>query len=142
VCNVSGHLDQVLRPVFQSKSAKCTQTHAGKTIKSPSFRSLNNPPKIRPQIHNLPRPQPNQHAHRPKRKPLDPLIRTLIGIPELLLPPPQILHLRHDLVDRLLDATQLRLDRLQLLCRRDPGPVLGVGPDVDVEFDVSGGGGA
>lgn len=96
-----------------------------------------NIPKIRPQIHHLPRPQPHQHPHRPKRKPLDPLVRALVRVPQFLLPRPQVLHLPHDLLHHLLDAPQLRLDRLQLLLRLDGRPVSRVGPDVDVQFDVS-----
>jgi len=94
-------------------------------------------PEIRPQIHNLPHAQRNQHAHRPDRKPLDPLIRTLIRIPQLHLPAAQVLHLVRDLLRDLTDASQVRLDGLELLARLDRAPVLGVGADVDVQLDAA-----
>lgn len=96
-------------------------------------------PKVSPQIHHLPSPQSNQHPHRPKRKPLHPLIRALIRIPQLLLARSQILHLANDLTDQLFDATQLGLDGPEFLLRLDGGPVTGVGADVDVELDGAGG---
>ena len=96
-------------------------------------------PEISPQIHNLPRPQPDQHPHGAKREPFDPLIRALVRIPQLLLPGAEVVHLGHNLADELLDAPQLRLDRFQLLRRLNGRPVAGVGADVDVEFDVAGG---
>jgi len=98
-----------------------------------------NIPEICPQIHDLPRPQSNQHSHRAKRKPLDPLIRTLIRIPKLLFSRPQIVHLPHNLRYQLLNAPKLRLNRLQLLLRLNGRPVAGVGADVDVQFDMAGG---
>ena len=98
-------------------------------------------PEIRPEIHHLPRPEPNQHPHRPQRKPLHPLIRALIRVPQFLLPRPEVLHLRHDLVDGLLDAAEFGFYRFEFLGGLDRGPVFGVGADVDVEFDVPDGGG-
>lgn len=94
-------------------------------------------PEVRPEVHDLPRTQPNQHRHRPNCKPLDALIRALIRIPQLLLTGPQIVHLRDNFADRLLNAPQLRLDRLQLLASRNGVPVLGIGSYVDVELDVA-----
>lgn len=94
-------------------------------------------PKIRPQIHHLPRPQPDQHPHSPVRKPLHPLIGALVGIAQLLLPRAQVVHLGHDLGDQFLHAAQLRLDGFEFLLRLDRGPVARVGADVDVEFDVA-----
>lgn len=94
-----------------------------------------NKPKVSPQINNLPSTQPNQHAHSPKRKPLDALIRALVGIPQLLLARTQVLHLVDDFGDHLLDAAQFGLDGPELLLGLDAGPVAGVGADVDVEFD-------
>jgi hypothetical protein len=94
-------------------------------------------PKVRPQIDHLPRAQAHQHGHGAQRKPLDPLIRALIRIPELLLSGPQIVHLGDNLANRLLDAPQLRLDRLEFLARGNGVPVLGIGAYVDVELDVA-----
>ena len=93
-------------------------------------------PKISPQINHLPRPQRNQHPHRPNSKPLHPLIRTLIRIPQLHLPLPQISHLIHHLLRYLADPPQFGFDRLQFLAGLDGGPVFRVGADVDVEFDA------
>lgn len=92
-------------------------------------------PKVSPQINNLPSTQSNQHPHSPKRKPLNPLIRTLIGIPQPLLASPEILHLINNLTDQLLDVTKVRLDRFELFLSLDAGPVARVSADVDVEFD-------
>ena len=96
-----------------------------------------NKPEISPEIYDLPRTQRNKHAHRPNRKPLHALIRAFIGVPQLLLPRSQVLHLRHDLVDRLFHPSQLGLDGLQLLGGLYRGPVLGVGADVNIELDVA-----
>jgi hypothetical protein len=94
-------------------------------------------PEIRPQVHNLPRAQSNKHTHSPQRKPLDPLIGTLIRVPQLLFPRPQIIHLRHNLANDLFNAPQLRFHGLQFLARRDGVPVLCVGANVNVELDVA-----
>jgi hypothetical protein len=94
-------------------------------------------PEVGPQIDNLPRTQRDQHAHSTQSKPLDALIRALIGIPQLLLACPQVIHLGDNLANHLLDPAQLCLDRLQLLARRDGIPVLGIGSYVDVELDVA-----
>lgn len=92
-------------------------------------------PKVSPQVSNLPSPQPNKHPHRPERKPLNPLVGTLIGIPQLLLSRTQVLHLIHDLGDKLFNAAQFSLNGLKFLLRLDAGPVASVGADVDVQFD-------
>ena len=97
-----------------------------------------NVPEISPQVHDLPRAQPHQHPHRPKRKPFDALIGALVRVPKLLLPRPEVVHLSDNLPDQLFDASQLRLDRLQLLLRLDGRPVSGVGADVNVQFNVAG----
>ena len=89
-------------------------------------------PEISPKIHDLPRPERDKHAHRPNRKPLHTLVRTFVGVSQLLLPRPQVLHLRHDLVDGLFHPPQLGLHGFQLLGGLHRRPVLGVGADVDV----------
>lgn len=94
-----------------------------------------NIPEISPQINNLPSTQSNQHPHRAERKPLDPLVGALVGIAQLLLPRPQVLHLADNLGHHLLHAAEIRLDGLELLVDLDAGPVAGVGADVDVELD-------
>jgi hypothetical protein len=94
-------------------------------------------PEVGPQIDNLPRAQAHQHGHSAQRKPLDPLIRALIRISQLLLPGPQVIHLRDNLANRLLDASQFRLNRLELLARGNGVPVLGIGAYIDVELDVA-----
>lgn len=97
-----------------------------------------NVPEISPQVHDLPRAQPHQHPHGPKRKPFDALVGALVRIPKLLLPRPEVIHLSDNLPDQLFDASQLRLDRLQLLLRLDGRPVSSVGADVNVQFNVAG----
>jgi len=97
-------------------------------------------PEIRPQVHNLPRPKSNQHPHRPESKPLNPLIRALVCISELLLSHPQVLHLSNNLLDILLDPPQLSINRLKLLRSLDCRPISCIGADVDIELDVARGG--
>lgn len=96
-------------------------------------------PEIAPQVHDLPRAQTNQHAHGQVSEPLYAIVRALVGIPQLLFPRAQVVHLRDNLADNLLDASQLGFDGLELLAGLDGGPVLCVGADVDVELDVAGG---
>lgn len=108
---------------------KCMYTDLNKVLR----------PEISPQIDNLPRPKTNQHAHRPKRKPLHPLVGALIGITQSLLPRPQVLHFRDDVGNNVFNAAKVCLDGLELLLRLDAGPVAGVGADLDVEFDFAGG---
>lgn len=91
------------------------------------------------QVHNLPRAQRNQHAHRPNSKPLHPLIRALIGISQLHLPTPEIVQLVHHLVRNLCHTSELRFHWLQLLASLDGRPVLGVSADVDVQLNCAGG---
>jgi hypothetical protein len=126
----------MLRSAFQIVSNQ-TQGLARQNVSS--FREVENSPEVRPQIDDLPRAKSNKHTHSPKGKPFDSLIRALVGISELLLSSPEILHLSHDLIDSLLDSAQLGLDRLQLLRGLNTGPVFGVGANVDIELDVSGG---
>lgn len=94
-------------------------------------------PKVSPQIHNLPRAQPDQHSHTPHRKPLHPLIRTLVRIPQPHLPLPQVLHLPDHLLHLLLDPPDLRLHRFQPLLGRHLAPVARVRADVHVELDLT-----
>lgn len=95
-------------------------------------------PEIRPKVNNLPRTQSNKHAHGANSKPLDSLIGTLIRIPKPLLTPPQVIHFPDNLANDLFDPTQFGLDGLELLAGRDGVPVLCVGTNVNVEFDMAG----
>lgn len=97
-------------------------------------------PEIRPQVHNLPDPKPNEDPRGRDAEPLDAGIGALVGITELLLPHAKVFHVAHNLLGLLVDTTQVRLDGLQLLRRLDGAPVLGVGADVDVELDAACGG--
>ncbi len=94
-------------------------------------------PKVRPKIHNLPRAQSNKHTHSENSKPLNPLIRTLICISELLLSSPQIIHLSNNLANRLLNTAKLRFNGLELLVSGNGAPVLCVGANINVELDVA-----
>ena len=94
-------------------------------------------PKIGPQIDNLPCPQPNQHTHCAERKPFNSLIGTLIGISQLLLSIPQVLHLIHNLGKHLFYTLELCLDRLQLLLCLNSRPVFCVGTDINIKLYVS-----
>ena len=104
---------------------------------------------VRSQINDLPHAQGNQHAHGANGKPLDPLIGTLVRVPQLHLPPSQEIHLIHHFFCHFTEAFEFRFDGTQLLAGLDGAPVLGVGADVDVELDgfgeglggVGGGGG-
>jgi hypothetical protein len=98
-----------------------------------------NVPEISPQINNLPSPEPNKHTHSPESEPLHTLISALIGIAQTLLTRTQVLHLGNDISDHLLDAAEVCLDGLELFLGLDAVPVAGVGANVDVEFDWSGG---
>src|SRR4051812_21490274 len=94
-------------------------------------------PEISPQIHNLPCTKANQHSHRSQSKPFDSLIRALIRISELLLSMSQVLHLSDNLIDVLLDSSQLSVDRAELLCGLNGRPISGIGANIDIEFDVA-----
>lgn len=95
-------------------------------------------PEISPEVNNLPRTQSDQHAHGANSKPLDSLIGTLIRIPKPLLTPPQVIHFPDNLADDLFDPTQFGFDGLELLAGGDGVPVLCVGTNVNVEFDMAG----
>lgn len=98
-------------------------------------------PEVGTKVHDLPSPKPNKHTHSTQRKPLDPLICTLVGIPKLLLATPQVIHLRDNLSNNLLDPPELRLNWLQLVGGSNGIPVLGIGANVNVELDVARGDG-
>lgn len=117
---------------------KCLDLQTPSVRPSAETQEADNIPKISPQIDNLPRPQRHKHAHRPKRKPFHPLVRTLVRIPQLLFPRPQIFHLGYNLLYQFFDASEFRLDGFEFFLGLDGGPVAGVGADVDVEFDVAG----
>lgn len=95
-------------------------------------------PEVRPQIDHLPRTQSQQSKHHGNRKPLNTLIRTLVGISQLLLARPEILHLVNNFANNLLNTLQLNLNRLELLGGLDRGPIARVGANVDIELDLAG----
>lgn len=87
------------------------------------------------QVHDLPRPQANEQPRRGHAEPLDARVGALVGVAQLLLAAAQVVHLADHLARQLFNAAELGLDGLELLGGLDGGPVLGVGADVDVEFD-------
>lgn len=97
-----------------------------------------NKPEVGPQVQDLPDPEHDQDEGGAEAEPLDPVVGALVGVAQLLLARPQVVHLAHDLGDHLLHTAKVRLDRLELLGGLDRGPVLCVGADVDVEFHVAG----
>jgi len=96
-------------------------------------------PEVRPQIHNLPRAQRDQHAHSPKGKPLDSFVRALVRVPQFLLSHFEILHLVNNLIHILFDPPQLCIYWSKLFRGLNSRPVSCVGTDVNVEFYVAGG---
>lgn len=96
-----------------------------------------NQPEVRPQIQDLPHPKHDQDEGGAQAKPLDAVVGALVGVAQLLLPRPQVVHLVDDLGHHLLHAAQVRLDRLELLGCLDRRPVLGVCAYVDVQLDVA-----
>lgn len=96
-----------------------------------------NKPEVCPQVHNLPTPQTDEDERRADAEPLDAGVCALVGVAQLVLAGAQVVHLGVDLADELVDAPELRLDGLELLRRLDGVPVLCVGADVDVEFNVA-----
>lgn len=87
------------------------------------------------QVHNLPSPQPDEQPRRSNAKPLDARVGALVGIAQLLFAGAQVVHLANDLACEFFDAAEFSLDGLELLGGLDGGPVLGVGTNVDIEFD-------
>lgn len=77
--------------------------------------NLINPPEVGPQVHDLPRPERDQQEGGHESKPLHTGVGALIGVAELLFADAEVVHLVDHLRNHLLDASQLRLDRLQLL---------------------------
>lgn len=97
------------------------------------------PPEIRPEVHNLPRPESNEQESSREAKPLDARVGALVGVAELLLAGTEVVHLGNHFGHHLFDAAQLRLDRLELLGGLDGRPVLCIGANIDIELDVSAG---
>lgn len=89
------------------------------------------------QIHNLPNPQTDEQHGCSDAEPLDAGVGAFVGVAQLLLTRTQVVHLCHDLGNGLFDATQLSFDGLQLLSGLNSGPVLGVGTNINVEFNVA-----
>lgn len=94
-------------------------------------------PEVSPQINNLPCSKSNKHSHGAKGKPLDSVVCALIGVPELLLSGPEVIHLGDNLGDQLFNTSQLCLNRLQLLSCLNSGPILGICSNIDIELDVT-----
>lgn len=92
------------------------------------------------QVHNLPSPKTDEQPGGADAEPLDTVVRALVGVAQSLLSCPEVIHLADNLSRQLLNASQLSLDRLELLGGLDGGPVLGVSANVNVELDGSGGG--
>ena len=94
-------------------------------------------PEVCPEVHNLPRTQCHEHSHGANSKPLDTLVRTLVGISQLDLTSPQVVQLSNNLGSNLANPLELRLHGLQLLAGLNGIPVLCVCANVDVELDVA-----
>lgn len=90
------------------------------------------------QVQDLPDPQTDEQPGGGDTEPLDARVCALVGVAQAHLASAQVLHLANHLGRKLLKATQLRLDGLELLGGLDGVPVLGVGTNVNVELDVSG----
>lgn len=121
------------------RSGLCMQVspEGGKNkMKNKKNQETRNRPEVCPEIQNLPHPQPDEKEGGAKAEPLDAVVGALVGVAQLLLPCPQVVHLADNLLDHLLHAPQVRLDGLELLRCLDRRPVLGVGADVDIELDV------
>jgi hypothetical protein len=91
--------------------------------------------KVGTEVHDLPSPEADEQPRGTDAEPLDTGVCALVGVAQLLLARPQVLHLAHNLGGGLFDASQLGLHGLELLGGLDGGPVLGVGANVDVELD-------
>lgn len=95
-------------------------------------------PEVRPQVQDLPDPENDQDEGGAETEPLNPVVGALVGVAQLLLARPQVVHLAHNLGYHLLHTAKVSLDRLELLGGLNRRPVLCVGTDVDVELDVAG----
>lgn len=89
------------------------------------------------QVHNLPAPEADEQHGRSDAEPLDAGVGALVCVSQFLLSRAQVVHLGDNLGNGLLDAAELTLDGLELLGGLDGGPVLGIGTDIDVEFDMT-----
>lgn len=93
------------------------------------------------EVHDLPGPKTNKQPGREDTEPLDTAVGALVGVTQLLLTVAEVFHLVDNLARQLLDAAKVSLDGLELLVGLDGRPVLGVGANVDIELDVTRGGG-
>jgi hypothetical protein len=90
------------------------------------------------EVHDLPTPETNQEPGGSNTEPLDTVVGALVGISELLLSGAEVLHLSNKLAGDLLNTAELSLDRLELLGGLDGGPILSIGTNIDIEFNVTG----
>jgi len=96
-------------------------------------------PEVGAQVDNLPCAQADQHTHGAKGEPLDTLVCALVGISQLLLADAKVVQLANNLCDHLFNSAQFRLDGLKFLAGLDGRPVLCVGTNIDIEFNVAAG---
>lgn len=89
------------------------------------------------QVHDLPSPETNKQPGSAHTKPLDTVVGALVGVAQLLLSATEVVHLHDKLGGQLLDTAQFSLDGLELFGSLNSGPILGIGTNVNVEFDMS-----
>lgn len=89
-------------------------------------------PKVRTQVQNLPAAQRDEQPGGAETEPFNAGVCALVGVAQAMLARAEIVKLVDDFADSLLDTTQVRLDRFELLGRLDGGPVFGVGANVNV----------
>ena len=97
-----------------------------------------NVPEVGSEVEDLPRPKTNQQSSGSNAKGPNTGVGALVGITELLLTVAKVFHLLDDLADKLLNSTELGLYRLQLLVGLDGCPVLSIGANINIEFDIAG----
>lgn len=97
-------------------------------------------PEVGAEVHDLPAPEADEQYGGADAEVLDSAVCALVGVAQLDLARAQVVHLIDNLGQHLLDAAQLCLNGLELLGRLNSGPVLGVGANVDIQLDVTGGG--